>query len=112
MSTHVKKQFDFALTNVSEPRRCKCTAKSVEPAAKKVIKLVIKKPQMGLKPNKSLLKRMVNRNARKTNKIIKKDNHVFGYRKDLKMAALRRASAILLSQKPYKPKKGATKKTE
>ncbi|UYV66175.1 RPL28 [Cordylochernes scorpioides] len=116
---NIKTQFStdpLNLKNIHCPRHIGIineAACAVEPAAKKGIKLVIKKSKMGLKPNKSLLKRMVNRNARKTNKIIKDDIHASGYRKDLKMAALRRASAILLSQKPYKPKKGgAAKKTE
>ncbi|XP_028830296.1 large ribosomal subunit protein eL28 [Denticeps clupeoides] len=73
----------------------------VEPAADaKGIVVVLKKRTGQRKPVNSYKKITINKNARATlsslRHIIRKNK----YRKDLRMAALRRASAILRSQKP------------
>nr|XP_032648959.1 60S ribosomal protein L28 [Chelonoidis abingdonii] len=64
------------------------------------------------KPATSYEKTTINKNARATlnslRHIIRKNN----YRKDLRMAALRRASAILRSQKPVVVKKKRTRATK
>ncbi|KAK9397522.1 60S ribosomal protein L28 [Crotalus adamanteus] len=82
----------------------------VEPAADgKGIVVVLKKRAGQRKPATSYEKITINKNARATlsslRHIIRKNN----YRKDLRMAALRRASAILRSQKPVVVKKKRTR---
>ncbi|KAK9395539.1 60S ribosomal protein L28 [Crotalus adamanteus] len=82
----------------------------VEPAADgKGIVVVLKKRAGQRKPATSYEKITINKNARATlsslRHIIRKNN----YRKDLRMAALRRASAILRSQKPVVKKKKRTR---
>ncbi|XP_062867295.1 60S ribosomal protein L28 [Trichomycterus rosablanca] len=78
----------------------------VEPAADgKGVVVILKKRAGQRKPVKSFEKITINKNSRTTlnrlRNIIRKNN----YRKDLRMAALRRASAILKSQKPMVVKK-------
>ncbi|XP_042333158.1 60S ribosomal protein L28 [Sceloporus undulatus] len=85
----------------------------VEPAADgKGIVVVLKKRAGQRKPATSYEKITINKNARATlsslRHIIRKNN----YRKDLRMAALRRASAILRSQKPVVVKKKRTRATK
>ncbi|XP_048372277.1 60S ribosomal protein L28 [Sphaerodactylus townsendi] len=86
----------------------------VEPAADgKGVVVVLKKRAGQRKPATTYEKITINKNARATlnslRHIIRKNN----YRKDLRMAALRRASAILRSQKPVvvKKKRARTTKT-
>ncbi|XP_028928519.1 60S ribosomal protein L28 [Ornithorhynchus anatinus] len=78
----------------------------VEPAADgKGIVVVLKRRAGQRKPATSYVRTTINKNARATlsslRHIIRKNK----YRKDLRMAALRRASAILRSQKPVVVKK-------
>ncbi|XP_036444225.1 LOW QUALITY PROTEIN: 60S ribosomal protein L28 [Colossoma macropomum] len=78
----------------------------VEQAADgKGVVVILKKRAGQRKPVKSYEKITINKNSRTTlnrlRNIIRKNN----YRKDLSMAALRRASAILRSQKPVVVKK-------
>nr|XP_014436729.1 60S ribosomal protein L28 [Pelodiscus sinensis] len=85
----------------------------VEPAADgKGIVVVLKKRAGQRKPATSYEKTTINKNARATlnslRHIIRKNN----YRKDLRMAALRRASAILRRQKPVVVKKKRTRATK
>ncbi|XP_053546608.1 60S ribosomal protein L28 [Bombina bombina] len=85
----------------------------VEPAADgKGIIVVLKKRTGQRKPSSSYEKITINKNSRATlsslRHIIRKNN----YRKDLRMAALRRASAILRSQKPVVVKKKRTRATK
>jgi len=54
------------------------------------------------KPAKSYVRTTLNRGGRRSLNAIRKTIAKNRYRKDLKMAALRRASAILRSQKPSK----------
>lgn len=79
---------------------------SITPAEKKGFHYCYKKPKSVNKPARSIGKVLVQTHARhslkKVSKMIKKHH----YRRDLKQAALRRASAILRSQRPYNPKKG------
>ncbi|XP_028665072.1 60S ribosomal protein L28 [Erpetoichthys calabaricus] len=82
----------------------------VEPAADgKGIVVVLKKRAGQRKPVSSYEKITINKNSRATlnslRHIIRKNK----YRKDLRMAALRRASAILKSQKPVIVKKKRTR---
>ncbi|XP_030624160.1 large ribosomal subunit protein eL28 [Chanos chanos] len=78
----------------------------VEPAADgKGVVVILKKRAGQRKPAASYEKITINKNSRATlsslRNVIRKNN----YRKDLRMAALRRASAILKSQKPVVVKK-------
>ncbi|XP_040181525.1 60S ribosomal protein L28 [Rana temporaria] len=82
----------------------------VEPAADgKGVIVVLKKRAGRRKPAKAYEKITINKNSRATlsslRHIIRKNN----YRRDLRMAALRRASAILKSQKPVVVKKKRTR---
>ncbi|XP_044157888.1 60S ribosomal protein L28-like [Bufo gargarizans] len=82
----------------------------IEPAADgKGIVVVLKKCAGQCKPATSYEKITINKNSRATlssvRNIICKNN----YRRDLRMAALRRASAILRSQKPVVVKKKRTR---
>nr|CAB3265716.1 60S ribosomal protein L28-like [Phallusia mammillata] len=61
--------------------------------------LITKKPKSVKKPGKSLNRVTLSRGSRKSLQSISKTIRKNRYRKDLKMAALRRASAILRSQK-------------
>ncbi|XP_060697351.1 60S ribosomal protein L28 [Hemiscyllium ocellatum] len=85
----------------------------VEPAADgKGVVVVLKKRAGQRKPATSYEKITINKNSRATlnslRHIIRKNK----YRKDLRMAALRRASAILKSQKPVVVKKKRTRATK
>ncbi|KAM6985830.1 large ribosomal subunit protein eL28 [Aplochiton taeniatus] len=85
----------------------------VEPAADgKGIVVVLKKRRGQRKPAVSHNKITINKNSRATlsslRHMIRKNN----YRKDLRMAALRRASAILKSQKPVVVKKKRSRATK
>ncbi|XP_068098986.1 large ribosomal subunit protein eL28 [Hyperolius riggenbachi] len=85
----------------------------VEPAADgKGIIVVLKKRAGQRKPATLYEKITINKNSRATLRsvrhIIRKNN----YRRDLRMAALRRASAILKSQKPVVVKKKRTRATK
>ncbi|KAM9518872.1 large ribosomal subunit protein eL28 [Salvelinus alpinus] len=82
----------------------------VQPAADgKGVVIVLKKRAGQRKPATSYEKITINKNSRATlnslRHIIRKNN----YRNDLRMAALRRASAILMSQKPVVVKKRRSK---
>ncbi|XP_054908231.1 60S ribosomal protein L28 [Poeciliopsis prolifica] len=82
----------------------------VQPAADgKGVVVVLKRRAGQHKPSASYVKVTINKNSRATlnslRHIIRKNN----YRKDLRMAALRRASAILKSQKPVVVKKKRTR---
>ncbi|CAB1440546.1 unnamed protein product [Pleuronectes platessa] len=85
----------------------------VQPAADgKGVVVVLKKRRGQHKPAGSYEKITINKNSRATlnslRHIIRKNN----YRKDLRMAALRRASAILKSQKPVVVRKKRTRTTK
>ncbi|XP_072017943.1 large ribosomal subunit protein eL28-like [Amphiura filiformis] len=84
----------------------------VEPAADGKGVVLITKRVKGVrrKPNKWYVRRELKKDARRTMRTI---NNVLGkgaYRKDLKTAAMRRACAILRSQKPVMVKKPRTKR--
>merc|ERR1712168_892987 len=78
----------------------------VQPAADgKGIVVVLKKRKGQNKPVNSYEKITINKNARATLSSLRHIIRKNSYRKDLRMAALRRASAILKSQKPVVVKK-------
>ncbi|CAN2387930.1 ribosomal protein L28 [Pristimantis euphronides] len=82
----------------------------VEPAADgKGIIVVLKKRAGQRKPSTSYEKITINKNSRATLKSVRHIIRRNKYRKDLRMAALRRASAILRSQKPVVVKKKRTR---
>ncbi|XP_039254810.1 large ribosomal subunit protein eL28-like [Styela clava] len=72
-----------------------------DPEGKGVV-LVTKKKGSYRKPKTSLHKVTLNRGWRRSLRSIRRTVRKNRYRKDLKMAAVRRASAILKSQKPSK----------
>ena len=79
---------------------------SVEPKSDgKGVVLVTRKNRTVRRPAKSISRLELKRDARKTLSAIRKVIDEGNYRKDLKMAAIRRASAILRSQKPVIVKK-------
>jgi len=80
---------------------------SVEPAAKggKGVVLSLRNGGSVRKPATNYTRIEMKNNARKTLKKIGKILHNGGYRADLKMCAVRRASALLSSQKPVPVKK-------
>jgi len=81
----------------------------VEPAPSgKGIVLVTRNGTSLRKPAKNYTRVELKRNARKTLKTIARTLFNGHYRKDLKMTAVRRASAILRSQKPVIVKKART----
>ncbi|KAM3842454.1 large ribosomal subunit protein eL28 [Diretmus argenteus] len=85
----------------------------VQPAADgKGVVVVLKKRTAQRKPASAYVKTTINKNSRATlnsvRHIISK-NH---YRKDLRMAAIRRTCAILKSQKPVVVKKKRTRATK
>nr|XP_033813676.1 60S ribosomal protein L28-like [Geotrypetes seraphini] len=85
----------------------------VEPAADgKGIVVVLKKRAGQRKPVTSYEKIAINKNARATLSSLRHIIQKNKYRKDLRMAALRRASAILRSQKPVLVKKKQTRATK
>ncbi|GIY63733.1 hypothetical protein CDAR_460111 [Caerostris darwini] len=78
----------------------------IEPhSSKKGVELIYKKKRFQKRPVKTLERVPLTKNARRTMGVIKKFVKKNKYRKDLKMLALRRASAILKSQRPVVPKK-------
>uniref|UniRef100_H3C370 Large ribosomal subunit protein eL28 n=1 Tax=Tetraodon nigroviridis TaxID=99883 RepID=H3C370_TETNG len=83
----------------------------VQPAADgKGIVVVLKKRKTGQnKPATSYEKITINKNSRATLSSLRHIISKNKYRKDLRMAALRRASAILKSQKPVVVKKKRTR---
>jgi len=86
----------------------------IEPAADgKGLVLVNKKTKFLNKPSKNLNKATIKHGARRSLRSVK-NFFTSNYRNDLKMAALRRASAVLRSQRVIQVKKkgGARKKAE
>ncbi|XP_032425876.1 large ribosomal subunit protein eL28 [Xiphophorus hellerii] len=82
----------------------------VQPAADgKGIVVVLKRRAGQHKPVKSYVKVTINKNSRATLNSLRHIIRKNSYRKDLRMAALRRASAILKSQKPVVVKKKRTR---
>uniref|UniRef100_G3PUE2 Large ribosomal subunit protein eL28 n=1 Tax=Gasterosteus aculeatus aculeatus TaxID=481459 RepID=G3PUE2_GASAC len=82
----------------------------VEPAADgKGVVVVLKKRKGQNKPGRAYQKITINKNSRATLNSIRHMISKNNYRKDLRMAALRRASAILKSQKPVVVKKKRTR---
>ncbi|KAL1253394.1 hypothetical protein QQF64_018087 [Cirrhinus molitorella] len=78
----------------------------IEPAADgKGVVVVLKKRPGQQKPANSYEKITINKNSRATLNSVRNIILKNKYRKDLRMAALRRASAILKSQKPVVVKK-------
>ncbi|XP_044734130.1 60S ribosomal protein L28 [Chrysoperla carnea] len=79
---------------------------------KKGFTVVYKRAKKIHKPGRSLVRRTMNAGPRrslyKLKRLLKKNS----YRRDLAKLALRRASAVLRSQKPAKPKKQRPAKTE
>ncbi|XP_077441757.1 large ribosomal subunit protein eL28 [Vanacampus margaritifer] len=87
----------------------------VQPAADgKGVVVVIKKRAGQNRPATSYNKITINKNARATLNSVRHiiRNRKNNYRKDLRMAALRRVSAILKSQKPVVVKKKRTRATK
>ncbi|XP_055683984.1 60S ribosomal protein L28 [Lutzomyia longipalpis] len=86
---------------------------AVLPADKKGFTVVYKKKNCENKPAKSSVKVTMKSGPRRSLYKLKKTLKAQRYRKDLTKAALRRASAVLRSQKPTNPKKAKkTKKPE
>uniref|UniRef100_A0A1L8DR81 Large ribosomal subunit protein eL28 n=1 Tax=Nyssomyia neivai TaxID=330878 RepID=A0A1L8DR81_9DIPT len=86
---------------------------SVVPADKKGFTVVYKKKHYQNKPVKSLVKMTMKSGPRRSLYKLKKMLKAQKYRKDLTKAAMRRASAVLRSQKPANTKKAKkAKKTE
>jgi large subunit ribosomal protein L28e len=81
----------------------------IEPASSgKGIVLVTRNSTSARKPAKNHTRVELKRNSRKTLKTISQTLFKGRYRQDLKMCAVRRASAILRSQKPVIVKKART----
>ncbi|XP_043847667.1 60S ribosomal protein L28-like [Dromiciops gliroides] len=80
----------------------------IEPAADKGIVVVLKRRAGQRKPATSYVRTTINKSARVTLNSVRHIIRKNKYRKDLCMAALRRASAILRSQKPVVVKKKRT----
>lgn len=80
-------------------------------AKKKGVTLVFKKKAASRTPAKQLVRVVIKKDPRSTLRSIKNTlNNMKGYRKDLKMLSLRRASAIMKSQ--VEKKKRKTKKRQ
>uniref|UniRef100_A0A182J4I4 Large ribosomal subunit protein eL28 n=2 Tax=Anopheles atroparvus TaxID=41427 RepID=A0A182J4I4_ANOAO len=79
---------------------------SIAPAEKKGINFVYKRYRKNHLPAKAPVKVTLKEGPRRTLKKISNIIKANRYRRDLKQAALRRASAILRSQRPAKVKKG------
>ncbi|XP_022326128.2 large ribosomal subunit protein eL28-like [Crassostrea virginica] len=75
----------------------------------KGVVLITKKTNAGKRPGKGYSKVELKRGSRQTFSSIRKTLRSNRYRKDLKMAAVRRASALLKSQKPVVVKKSGLK---
>nr|ABW90360.1 putative ribosomal protein L28 [Sipunculus nudus] len=85
----------------------------VEPASDgKGVVLVTRNQKNFRKPVKGYSRLELKGGSRRSLNTIRKLIRVNRYRKDLKMAALRRASAILKSQKPVAVKKTRAKRTQ
>uniref|UniRef100_T1DFE2 Large ribosomal subunit protein eL28 n=1 Tax=Psorophora albipes TaxID=869069 RepID=T1DFE2_9DIPT len=74
--------------------------------ADKGITVVTKRPKFETKPSKATVKVTLKHRPRRTLKKLKSIVNANRYRRDLRQAALRRASAILRSQRPAAAKKG------
>uniref|UniRef100_A0A1B0DIX5 Large ribosomal subunit protein eL28 n=1 Tax=Phlebotomus papatasi TaxID=29031 RepID=A0A1B0DIX5_PHLPP len=86
---------------------------AVLPADKKGFTVVYKKKKVENQPSKSLVKVTMKSGPRRSLYKLKKMLKAQKYRKDLTKAALRRASAVLRSQRPRNTKKAKkAKKTE
>lgn len=72
----------------------------------KGIQVVYKRPKYQTKPSKATVKVTLKHRPRRTLKKLKNIVNANCYRRDLRQAALRRASAILRSQRPASAKKG------
>ncbi|KAG8569665.1 hypothetical protein GDO81_014513 [Engystomops pustulosus] len=85
----------------------------IEPAADgKGIVVVLKKRGTQRKPSAAYEKITINKNARATLNSVRNIIRKNKYRHDLRMAAIRRTSAILRSQKPVVVKKKRTRATK
>jgi len=85
----------------------------VEPAKDgKGVVLVTRKPKANGRPAVTYNKMELKKGSRKTLTSIRNTVRKGRYRKDLKMAALRRASAILKSQKPVAVRKAVRKRKD
>ncbi|XP_045148316.1 60S ribosomal protein L28 [Echinops telfairi] len=85
----------------------------VEPAADgKGVVVVLKRRTGQRKPATSYVRTTINKNARATLSSIRHMIRKNKYRPDLRMAAIRRASAILRSQKPVMVKRKRTRPTK
>ncbi|KAF5280568.1 hypothetical protein FQR65_LT00319 [Abscondita terminalis] len=82
----------------------------VDAADKKGFTVLYKKQSAQFKPGKSIVKRTMKSGARRALWKLKRLMNANKYRRDLTKAALRRASAILRSQKPPRGKKQRPKK--
>nr|XP_029726609.1 60S ribosomal protein L28-like [Aedes albopictus] len=108
---NIKKPFSTEannLTNLSSFRYSGLVHKKslgVVPADKG-IQVVYKRPKYQTKPAKATVKVTLKHRPRRTLKKLKNIVNENRYRRDLRQAALRRASAILRSQRPASAKKG------
>ncbi|XP_046400048.1 60S ribosomal protein L28 [Ischnura elegans] len=82
------------------------------PADNKGFTLVYKKAKASRHPAKSLVRTQMKAGPRRSLYKLKRFIRANRYRPDLLKMALRRASAVLKSQKPLPAKKGRAKKTE
>uniref|UniRef100_A0A182PVV8 Large ribosomal subunit protein eL28 n=1 Tax=Anopheles epiroticus TaxID=199890 RepID=A0A182PVV8_9DIPT len=79
---------------------------TITPAEKKGINFVYRRVKKANQPAKAPVKVTLKQGPRRTLKKISNIMKATRYRADLRQAALRRASAILRSQRPTKPRKG------
>ena len=114
---NIKKHFStdpLNMKSIHSPRYCGLVQKKaimIEPhSSNNGVNLVYKKKKYHRRPAESLQRVQLTRTAARTMAVIKKFVRKERYRKDLKMLALRRATAILKSQRPILPKKKAFKK--
>ncbi|XP_026470920.1 60S ribosomal protein L28 [Ctenocephalides felis] len=84
----------------------------VVPADKGGFTVVYKKPKCQHRPAKATVKRTMKSGPRRSLHKLRNLLNANGYRSDLTKVALRRASAVLRSQKPVPEKKKASKKME
>jgi len=114
---NIKKHFStdpLNMKNIHSPRYCGLVQRKaimIEPhSSNNGLNLVYKKRRCYRRPAVALQKVQLTRTASRTMSVIKKFIKKTKYRKDLKMLALRRATAILKSQRPVLPKKKTFKK--
>ncbi|GFQ78181.1 60S ribosomal protein L28 [Trichonephila clavata] len=114
---HVKMPFStdpFNMKKLHVPRFCgsiQSKAVMVEPhPGKKGVNFIYKKKDVGNKPRQSLRVQSFTKHPRRTMTNIKSFFKKTGYRKDLRMLALRAASKVYRCQRPIVPKKKAFKK--